>query len=96
MHIAVFLNRRAAAWYRALVLQEKNLPGRGLTKVENHWYIGHWWESQKESDHYEDQDVGGCTILRCIGWDGMDWIDLAQDKGPWRAIVNTVMNLRVQ
>jgi hypothetical protein len=26
----------------------------------------------------------------------MDWIDLAQDKGRWRALVNAVMNLRVQ
>jgi hypothetical protein len=33
--------------------------------------------------------------LREIGWDGMDWIDLAQDKGQWRARVNTVMNIRV-
>jgi hypothetical protein len=30
-----------------------------------------------------------------IGWDGNDWIDLAQDKYQWRALVNTVMNLRV-
>jgi hypothetical protein len=33
--------------------------------------------------------------LREIGWDGMDWIDLAQDMDQWRALVNTVMNLRV-
>jgi hypothetical protein len=33
--------------------------------------------------------------LREIGWDGMDWIDLAQDRGQWRALVNTVMNIRV-
>jgi hypothetical protein len=30
-----------------------------------------------------------------IGWYGMDWIDLAQDSGQWKALVNTVMNLRV-
>jgi hypothetical protein len=30
-----------------------------------------------------------------IGYDGMDWIDLAQDRAYWRALVNTVMNLRV-
>jgi hypothetical protein len=33
--------------------------------------------------------------LREIVWDGMDWIDLAQDRDQWRALVNTVMNLRV-
>jgi hypothetical protein len=32
---------------------------------------------------------------REIGWDGMDWIELAQDRDQWRAFVNTVMNLRV-
>jgi hypothetical protein len=30
-----------------------------------------------------------------IGWDGMDWIDLAQDRDQWSALVNTVMNPRV-
>jgi hypothetical protein len=29
------------------------------------------------------------------GWGGMDWIDLAEDRDEWRALVNTVMNLRV-
>jgi hypothetical protein len=33
--------------------------------------------------------------LREIGWGGMDWIDLAQNRDQWRAPVNTVMNLRV-
>jgi hypothetical protein len=33
--------------------------------------------------------------LREIGWDGVDWVDLAQDKDHWRALVNTVMNLCV-
>jgi hypothetical protein len=32
--------------------------------------------------------------LRETGWDGVDWIDLAQDRDQWRALVNTV-NLRV-
>jgi hypothetical protein len=33
--------------------------------------------------------------LREIGWDGMDWIDLAQDRDQWRALVNAVMDLQV-
>jgi hypothetical protein len=33
--------------------------------------------------------------LREIGWDGGDWIDLAQDRDQWGALVNVVMNLRV-
>jgi hypothetical protein len=30
-----------------------------------------------------------------IGWDGMDWIDLAHDRHQWRTFVNMVMNLQV-
>jgi hypothetical protein len=33
--------------------------------------------------------------LREIGWDGVDWIDLAQDRDQWRALMNTVMDLRL-
>jgi hypothetical protein len=34
-------------------------------------------------------------IVREIGWDFMEWIDLAQYRNHWRYLVNTVMNLRV-
>jgi hypothetical protein len=33
--------------------------------------------------------------LRELGWDGMDWLDLAKDRDHLRALVNTLMNLRV-
>jgi hypothetical protein len=33
--------------------------------------------------------------LEEIGLDGLDWIDMAQDRNQYRALVNTVMNLRV-
>jgi hypothetical protein len=65
-------------------------------------HIGYWLESQKERDHWEDQDVGGWAILKWIleredrmEWNGTDWIDLAQDREQWRTLVNIVMNLRV-
>jgi hypothetical protein len=35
------------------------------------------------------------TDLGEIGWSGVDWIGLAQDRDKWRALVNAVMNLRV-
>jgi hypothetical protein len=41
-------------------------------------HVGSWWECQKERDHWEDQDVGGLTILKWIleKYDGMVWIGL--------------------
>jgi hypothetical protein len=33
--------------------------------------------------------------FREMGWVGIDWIDLAQDRDHWRALVSTVMNLLV-
>jgi hypothetical protein len=33
--------------------------------------------------------------LREIGRDGVDWMDMAQDRDQWRPLVNTVLNLRV-
>jgi len=43
----------------------------------------HRWEDNTKMDHQE------------VGWEGMDWIDLAQDRDRWRALVNVVMNLWV-
>jgi len=52
----------------------------------------------REGNHLEAVDVGGKIILKWIfkKWDkGMDWIDLAEDRNSWLALVNAVMNLRV-
>jgi len=60
---------------------------------------GYWWGNLREKDHRGDPGADGKIILRWIfrKWDlgGMDWIELAQDRDRWRALVNAVMNVRV-
>jgi hypothetical protein len=62
-------------------------------------HIGYWWGSQKEGDHLgrpRRRWVDNIKMdLREIGWDGVDWVDLAQERDHWRALVNMVMNLQV-
>jgi hypothetical protein len=43
--------------------------------------------------HRWEDDIKIC--LREIGWGGMDWIHLAQNRNQWRSLVSTVMNLRI-
>jgi hypothetical protein len=55
---------------------------------------------QKERDYWGDLDVGGRLIKMDLrererGWGDMDWINLAEGRDQWRALVNTVMNLWV-
>jgi len=33
--------------------------------------------------------------LQAVGWGGMDWIDLTENRGIWQVLVNVVMNLQV-
>jgi hypothetical protein len=33
--------------------------------------------------------------LREIGWERVDWINVTEDREQWRALVNTILNLRV-
>jgi hypothetical protein len=61
-------------------------------------HIGFWWGDPREGDHLGDPGVDGRIIkmdIREVGWEDMNWIDLAQDRDRWRALVNVVMNLRV-
>jgi len=63
-------------------------------------YTGFWCGNLRERDHLEDPGLDGRINthmdLHEVGCDGMDWIDLAQDRVRSRALVNAVMNLRVQ
>jgi hypothetical protein len=60
-------------------------------------HIEYWWENQKRPlGRPRRKWLNNIKIdLREIGWDGMDSINLAQDRDQWRALMNTVMNLRV-
>jgi hypothetical protein len=82
---------------RIIKSRRMRLVGACSTNGRRGMHVGYWWESQKERDHLEDQDVVGWTILKWIldGWNGVDWIDMAQDSDQWRAVVNTVLNHRV-
>jgi hypothetical protein len=51
--------------------------------------IGYWLESQKEIDHWKEQDVGGCMILRWIlerevevVWTGLIWLKIQTSGRP--------------
>jgi len=65
--------------------------GRGVCRVlvgkpEGKRPLGrprHRWEDNIKMD------------LQAVGCAGLDWIDVAQDRDRWRAVVNAVMNLRV-
>ena len=59
---------------------------------------GLWCGNLRERDNLEGLGVDGRVMLKWISkkWDGsMDWIDLAEDRDRWQALVNAVMNLRV-
>ena len=60
-------------------------------------HTGFWWGNLRERDHWEDLGVDRKIISKLIkALDGVvNWIDPAQDREMWWALVNTVMNFRI-
>ena len=65
---------------------------------EGEAYAGFWWANLKETKplgrprrRWEDNIK---MDLQEVGCGCMDWIELAQDRDRWRALVNAVMNFR--
>jgi hypothetical protein len=62
-------------------------------------YIGYWWEIKEERKRQlgtpRRRWVDNVKVdFRELGWSGMGWIDLVQDRYRWRALMNTVMKAR--
>jgi len=60
---------------------------------------GFWWGNLRERDQWGDPDADGEDNIKMdlqeLGGACGDWMKLAQDRDRWRALVSTVMNLRV-
>ena len=82
------------------VIKSKTMrwAGRVARMEDKRGDTGVWWENLMEGSHLKDVGLNERIILKWIfekRSEGTDWIDLAQDANRWRALVNTVMNLRV-
>jgi hypothetical protein len=62
-------------------------------------HVGYWWgmpEGTRPLGRQRRRWINNSKMdRREIGRDGMDWIDVAQDRDQWRALVNTALRLRV-
>jgi hypothetical protein len=58
-------------------------------------YTGFWWGNLMKRDHLEEDGKIMLNGSSGSGIWGIDWIDLAQDRYRWRALVNAIMNPRV-
>jgi hypothetical protein len=65
-------------------------------------HTGFWCGNLWKRDYLEDPGIDGRIMLKWVFrmWDGgggggMDWVDLAQNRYRWQALVNAVMNIQV-
>ena len=61
--------------------------------------IGRWWGNLRERGHWGDPDVDGRINIKMdlqeVGGVHGDWMDMAQDRDEWWALVSTVRSFRV-
>jgi hypothetical protein len=78
-------------------IQEVRWDGDGTEPAGDHtFFYGKGNEEKRSLGRPRRRLVDNIKIyLRKIGWGDVDWIYMAQDRDQWRALVNTVMNLRV-
>ena len=55
--------------------------------------IGIWWGNMEERDHLENLNIEGRITLKFVlkkemRWEGVEWINLAEDREKWRSLVN--------
>jgi len=66
---------------------------------EGYVCTGFWWGNLREIDHWGDSrrrwEDNIKMDLQEVGGGCGNWMELAQDRGRWRALVSTVMNFRV-
>jgi hypothetical protein len=80
---------------------EKNEMGGGMWREWGRREVckEYWWGNLRERVHWGDTDIDGMIILRWIfqevGVGGGEWVELAQDRYSWRALVSTVKKLQV-
>ena len=72
--------------------------GGGCSAYGGVAYTGFWRGNVRGRDHLGDPGIDGRIIFRWIfrKWNvwGLDWMELAEDRDSWRAVMNAVMNLR--
>ena len=57
-------------------------------------YTGFWWGKRPLGRSWRRWEDNIKTDLQEVGCEGMDWVDLAQDRDRWRALVKAGMKLR--